>query len=191
MMTSPGTMATTILDAAERITRTVGYNGLSFRDVAAAVGIKSASVHYHFPTKAELTAMLVRRYTDRIIGYLAPIDLDGGTAAVFDAYIAAFRSSLEQQGRMCLGGMLAAETDALPEEVRAEVRRFVDTNVSWLARAIVAASGGSADPDAAVSQGRAIFAALEGAMLIARGIGDIAQFDAMAAEYRRVGLIPG
>ena len=30
-----------------------GYNGFSFRDVAAEVGIKSATIHYHFPTKAE------------------------------------------------------------------------------------------------------------------------------------------
>ena len=28
-----------------------GFHGFSFRDLAADVGIKSASVHYHFPIK--------------------------------------------------------------------------------------------------------------------------------------------
>ena len=34
-----------ILASAERLARDAGYNGFSFRDIAAEVGIKSASVH--------------------------------------------------------------------------------------------------------------------------------------------------
>ena len=59
------TRATEILDAAEGFARQTGYNGFSFRDIAAEIGIKSASVHYHFPTKGDLGAALARRYAER------------------------------------------------------------------------------------------------------------------------------
>ena len=184
-------MAAAILDAAERITQAVGYNGLSFRDLAAAVGIRSASVHYHFPTKGRLGATLARRYTDRLIGQLEQVCIaNGDPAAALDHYLAVFRASLQQGGRMCLCGMLAAETDAVPDEVRFEVRRFVELNVDWLSRVIGAASGSGAASMAVRAHARALFAALEGAMLIARGTADTVSFDAMAAQFRRFGLMP-
>ena len=39
-----------------------GYSGLNFRHLAEVVGIKSASIHYHFPTKADLGAAVAKRY---------------------------------------------------------------------------------------------------------------------------------
>ena len=59
-----------ILDAAERAIRDRGYNAVSFRDLAAAVGVKSASVHHHFPTKADLGAAVARRYAERFLDAL-------------------------------------------------------------------------------------------------------------------------
>jgi TetR/AcrR family transcriptional regulator, transcriptional repressor for nem operon len=179
--------AETILAAAEQMTQAVGYNGLSFRDLANAVGIKSASVHYHFPTKGHLGAAVARRYTDRLIDHLSKVDsLDDDPAIALAAYVKVFRTTLEQDGRMCLCGMLAAETDSVPEEVRAEVRRFVDLNVRWISKTIERAAGTSSfEPEHA----RALFAALEGAMLVARGTGDITSFDAIAVELKRMGLL--
>ena len=52
---------TKIMDTAEGFIVQGGYNAFSFRDIAEAVGIKSASVHYHYPTKADLvSAVMVR-----------------------------------------------------------------------------------------------------------------------------------
>lgn len=189
-MSPAATMPNIILDAAERMAQAVGYNGLSFRDVAAAVGIKSASVHYHFPSKGHLGAALARRYTDRLVHHLQGVDAKGeGPKAGLAAYVDVFRSTLRLDGRMCLCGMLAAETDAIPVEVRAEVRRFVDLNVDWVAATIARSSGKPADSPVIRQHARAIFAALEGAMLVARGSGDIASFDAMTKQYEDAGLL--
>ena len=38
-----------------------GYGGFSFHDVAVEIGIKNASVHHHFPTKATMAAAVARR----------------------------------------------------------------------------------------------------------------------------------
>jgi TetR/AcrR family transcriptional repressor of nem operon len=36
-----------ILSAARKVAQAHGYGGLNFRDLAAEVGIKAASIHYH------------------------------------------------------------------------------------------------------------------------------------------------
>ncbi len=182
--------AVTILDAAERVTQAVGYNGLSFRDLAEAVGIKSASVHYHYPSKGQLGAAIARRYTDRLMAHLNAVDALGlDVNEAMAAYVAVFRGTLERDGRMCLCGMLAAEKDAVPPEVQAEVRRFVDLNVAWIAATGArAADIATADPSIR-HQAMAVFAALEGAMLVARGMDDIALFDTIVAQFARTPLL--
>ena len=59
-----------ILDIAEAMIRNAGFNAFSTRDVANAVGIKSASVHYHFPTKADMGVAVTERYTSRFLEQL-------------------------------------------------------------------------------------------------------------------------
>lgn len=41
-----------ILDVAERLLQVTGYNGFSYGDVAAELGITRAALHYHFNSKA-------------------------------------------------------------------------------------------------------------------------------------------
>ena len=51
--------ANRILDVAERLVQLRGYNAFSYADVAKAVGIRKASLHYHFATKGDLGLALV------------------------------------------------------------------------------------------------------------------------------------
>ncbi len=91
-MEPPATRANEILDAAERFARTVGYNGFSFRDIAAEIGIKSASVHYHFPTKGDLGAALARRYADRFFERLgAASDIAVPSHTPVERFVGVFR----------------------------------------------------------------------------------------------------
>lgn len=178
-----------LLDVAERMTQSRGYNGVSFRDLAAAFGIKSASVHYHFPTKGQLGVALARRYTDRLLARLHEVETEcSGPGDMLAAYVGVFRATLQEDGKMCLCGMLAAEVDTLPHEVRAEIARFVALNVDWLAGVLAKTAGKGRGP-ANVRRAGAIFAALQGAMLVARGSGDIAAFDVIIGEYKGSGLL--
>ena len=122
-----------IMDEAENLARSHGYNAFSFRDLAAKVGIKSASVHYHFPTKADLGAALAKRYTERFISTLNHcIEPTDTTFEIVQRYGEAYYQALVQDGRMCLCGLFAAEVDSLPEPVAAEVQRFFEANINWL-----------------------------------------------------------
>src|SRR5688500_19860163 len=69
-----------ILDSAERLVQTRGFNGFSYADVAAELGVTKASLHYHFPGKAELGEALIGRYATRFATALEQIDAGGGDA---------------------------------------------------------------------------------------------------------------
>jgi TetR/AcrR family transcriptional regulator, transcriptional repressor for nem operon len=106
-----------LMDLAEAHIRHAGYRGFSFRDLAAELGIKSASVHHHFPTKASLAAAVVRRYGDRFLATVASPPNETGDDAI-SAYRSGFRKALERDGRMCLCGVLGAEAGVLtPDNV--------------------------------------------------------------------------
>src|SRR3954467_4343038 len=51
-----------ILAAARLAAQARGYAGLNFRELAEVVGVKHASLYYHFPSKADLGAAVARRY---------------------------------------------------------------------------------------------------------------------------------
>jgi TetR/AcrR family transcriptional regulator, transcriptional repressor for nem operon len=179
----------TILAAARAAATAHGYGGLSFRELAKEVGIKSASIHYHFPTKGDLAAALARQYTESARGALQAI-LDAGIdpPACFKRYVALFRKALENGNRMCLCGILAAGYDDLPKEVRAEVVAFADLNVEWITKVLARVKGPKGQTKEQWAQ--AIYAAIGGAQLAARSRGDVATYDQIVESYRVSGLIP-
>src|ERR1700733_8649785 len=126
-----------IMAAARLTVQDRGYSGLSFRELAKDVGIKSASIHHYFPTKGELGGALAERYTSDFAEYLDML-LDKGLdqATCIKRYTDVFRNTLLNENRMCLGGIMAAEHKELPAEVQAEVVRFSEMNVDWLARVL-------------------------------------------------------
>ena len=54
-----------ILDVAQGLVQTRGYNAFSYADIAAALHVTKASLHYHFPSKASLGLSLIARYESR------------------------------------------------------------------------------------------------------------------------------
>ncbi|MGA2036976.1 MAG: TetR/AcrR family transcriptional regulator [Acidimicrobiales bacterium] len=173
-----------ILDIAERLVQSRGFNGFSYADVAAELGITKAALHYHFPGKAELGEALIARYALRFGEALAAIDAEGGSAlARLQAYADLYLGVLRDE-RMCLCGMLAAEYQTLSDPMRQTVVRFFDDNHAWLVRVLQAGRTEgtlvfSGTPEEAAPM---IVGTLEGAMLVARPYGDAARFETVAAR---------
>ena len=179
-----------ILDTARLTVQAHGYNGLSFRHLAEVVGIKSASIHYHYPTKADLGAAVAKRYWEETAAVLEAILAEtSDPIRALHQYPGIFRKSLESENRLCLCSFMAAEYDDLPEAVKKEVQIFADINVAWLARVLMA--GGLTVSEESEPRARAIFAAVAGAQLMARSRSDLALYDAVIENYRTVGLLPG
>jgi TetR/AcrR family transcriptional repressor of nem operon len=172
-----------ILDVAERLVQVRGFNGFSYADVAAELGITKASLHHHFPSKAGLGEALVARYAERFIRALATIDADAAAApAKLDAYAGLYADVL-REGRMCLCGMLAAEYETLPTPIRGALVAFLDDNESWVEGVLEQGrKDGSLRFNAPGKEtARGILGGLEGAMLVARSHEDLDGFQAGAA----------
>ena len=177
MATVPDT-PTRILDIAERLVQTRGFNGFSYADIAEAMNVTKASLHYHFRGKADLGKRLIERYEQNFLAALAKIDAQTDDSGEKLRRYAAIYGSVLKDDRMCLCGMLAAEFGTLPDAMRVEMRHFFDVNESWLAGVLregkrekkLKFAGSAADA------AQALIGSLEGAMMIARSYRDPARF---------------
>jgi TetR/AcrR family transcriptional repressor of nem operon len=171
-----------ILDVAERLVQTRGFNGFSYADIASALTVTKASLHYHFPTKAELGKQLIERYEKTFLEALGEIERTGTDARDKLRRYARIYADVLRANRMCLCGMLAAEYATLPKPMREEMRHFFDENERWLVAVLEQgrAAGHLRFSGAALDVARAIVGSLEGAMMIARSYGEVARFQVVA-----------
>ena len=176
--------ATRILDTAEELLQVRGYNAFSYADVAAALKLTKASLHYHFPSKAALGVALVTRYSDRFAEGLDRIDdTDNSPPSKLVAYVDLYAQVIAG-GRMCLCGMLAAEYPTLPPPMQAGVRSFIDRNQGWLAGVLDhgTAAGSLHTSGSSADAAMMLLAGLEGAMLVARPYADVERFRSAARQ---------
>ena len=173
-----------ILDVAERLVQTRGFNGFSYADIAGALAVTKASLHYHFPTKAELGTRLIARYERAFLAALGEIDRTTGDAREKLASYAKIYADVLRNNRMCLCGMLAAEYTTLPKPMKDEMRHFFDENERWLVAVLEEGrrSGALKFAGSALDVARALVGALEGAMMLARSYGEVARFEAVAGR---------
>lgn len=162
-----------ILAAAEARLRSDGYGAVSFRDLANDVGVKSASVHYHFPRKEDLGVAVVAAYTEKVLEALAAAGQGNTPQDRLAGYIGVFRHALVQENAICLCAMLGAEAKGLPVPVAEAVRVFFQANIDWLDEALADAARKPKPAE--------IIAALEGAMLLANTMESTAMFEDVAS----------
>jgi TetR/AcrR family transcriptional repressor of nem operon len=174
-----------ILDIAERLVQTHGYNGFSYADISSELRIRNASIHYHFPSKTDLGKRLVARYRENFMAALA--ELEARTPDVrrrLRTYVGFWSQVLRDRDRMCLCGMMAADIATLPKAVRAEIKEFFEENEAWLVRVLNAGRKAktlrlSGSPEV---EARLLTMGLEGAMLVARSYGEPRRFDEIATR---------
>ena len=163
-----------ILDLAQSLIQTRGYNAMSYRHLADEIGIKTSSIHYYFPAKEDLGRALMARYREAIKGALAQIDSDTNDPSLkIERYAELFANSV-RSGCICLGGMLATDLMTLPQAVQTEVKKFFSENEAWLSSVLNAGreSGQFTFEGSPKNKAETIFSALEGAMIAARLFND-------------------
>lgn len=164
-----------IIDTATALLQTRGFNAFSYNDISALVGIKTASIHYHFPGKNDLGKSVMRKHRDAHKLALNEIDstLDDPLKKL-QAYAELFTCTLADDFKMCPCVMFTNDIRNLAEPIKNEVQGFFIDNEIWLASVLKEGLkkntfhfDGSANECA-----RTIFAAFEGAMLSARAFED-------------------
>jgi TetR/AcrR family transcriptional repressor of nem operon len=162
-----------------------GYNAFSYADVAKAVGIRKASLHYHFATKGDLGVALVERYRRAFLAALGSIEAGSDESLERLERYAELYASVLRRKRMCMCGMLATDAATLPRAMRSSVSEFFTENVGWLSRVLDQGRrrGELRFGGTPASMAKFFVSSLEGAMLVAYGSGN---FDSLAGASRQL-----
>ena len=168
--------AAEIVACARSLLAAGGYNSFSYADISESVHISKASIHHHFPSKAELVRTAVERYREDARAGMAALDRQvDDPLAQLQAYVAYWAACIHDgTSSLCICAMLAAELPAIPNEVADEVRGHFLELTAWLATALAkGATRGlfrlSGSPEA---EAQTFMATVHGAMLSARAYGD-------------------
>jgi len=174
-------MKTKLLNCAEQLARKRGFDGFSYADIAKEIGIKKASIHYHFPTKSDLALALITRYRLNLTALLhALAQKDISAATKIKAYITIYREALSDGSTICLCISFSSAKESLSSEVIEELQLFRDDSITWLSYVFRQGLKDHSINDITniKDEAYACLATVEGGHLIARSANDITQFDA-------------
>lgn len=157
-----------------------GYNGFSYADIAEQVQVRKASIHHHFPTKADLVKATVALHRDATRRGLQSLDeLAPDPLERLIAYSRFWAECIQQSNPpICICALLAAELPAVPVEVADEVKGHFEDLHAWTTTAMAegAASGVMRLRDSPAAEASMFVASVHGAMLAARAAGDASVF---------------
>lgn len=115
-----------ILEIAESMLRSRGFNSFSYKDISSIMDIKNAAIHHYFPTKTGLSVQIVKQETGKI-KRLRQTGIEGLKGLVTTFYHASMKSQI------CLTGSLTPDYTQLPEEMQAAVREMCLVTLKWVA----------------------------------------------------------
>ncbi|WP_456792659.1 TetR/AcrR family transcriptional regulator [Bradyrhizobium sp. USDA 4506] len=165
-----------ILDVAQPLIVAGGYNGFSYADISDAIGIRKASIHHHFPTKAELVSALVDRYRQQTaLGLKLLQEQFASPTDQLQAYVNFWQACIGDASLpFCVCAMLAGEMPMLPDEIASRVRAHFRHLAGWLTSVLQAGAEQhlfrlDQRPD---EEAQMLMASVHGAMLSARAFDD-------------------
>lgn len=175
-MSKLSTTSDDILDCAQTLIMKGGYNGFSYADIAAVVGIRKASIHHHFPSKADLVRALISRYrADAREGFAKVETMTSDPHEQLQLYVGYWQKCLRDgTAPICVCALLAGELPVLPPEIATEVRLHFQTLSNFLTG--ILGRGSDSDAlhlsDTPSVEAEAFMATVHGGMLSARVGGD-------------------
>ncbi|WP_435945512.1 TetR/AcrR family transcriptional regulator [Dryocola sp. BD586] len=184
MTTERSQKANEILSCTRELLTSGGYRSFSFADIADRVNIRKASIHHHFPSKAELVRTVVAQYREEArTGMKLLSDKLNDPAAELQAYLDYWSTCIKDgSSPFCICAMLAAELPTLPPDVAAEVSGHFTDLSHWLAAVLRRGEGknvfqlrGTISAEAGL-----LMATVHGAMLAARAFNDAEIFGKIA-----------
>jgi TetR/AcrR family transcriptional repressor of nem operon len=179
-MGSSTSTADEILGHARSLIIAGGYNGFSYADIAAEIGIRKASIHHHFPTKVDLVRTLVLRYRQEAEAGFAEIERHvPDPVELLRSYADYWRVCIADATHpFCVCALLASELPSLPSDVAAEVSAHFRSLSTWLTSVFErgAQQGNLLIAATPAVEAEAFMATVHGAMLSARAYDDPEMF---------------
>jgi len=159
-----------LLDHAQSLIQRRGYNAFSYKDLATAIGIRTASIHYHFPSKGDLGTALMQRYHAQLELELERIERTAKTQQQrLESFIKLYGKT-EKQHAICLCGSLAADRETLSQPLQEAVDRYLKRSQEWVSQQIQRgiASGEFAARGEPRDLAATLISGLQGGLILAR-----------------------
>lgn len=174
-MKKAGTTEATIIQLGTELIQSRGVNGFSFADIAKAMDIKKASIHYYFPSKTDLIAKVLEDYQQDFEQNLQ--DIKENNDSLFQRLVeftGLYRRDLEE-GCLSLPVMLLAEGQSLSEDIQQSVREFFQLNIAWL-ETVFAAQG------VPTQKAKDFYASIQGLQLLSQASKNVDDFDQLMVD---------
>lgn len=119
-----------IIKIADSFIREKGFNAFSFYDISNKVGIKTASIHYHFPSKADLGVAVINDHVEKLnivveeFRLKSPVDKLNKFFSIY--------SNIKNENKICLVGSLATDFNTLNEKVKVKLKEFSELFLNWV-----------------------------------------------------------
>jgi TetR/AcrR family transcriptional regulator, transcriptional repressor for nem operon len=170
-----GDTADRILESAHALLADRGYSAFSYADIAEMVKIRKASIHHHFPTKATLVTTVLKQHRLKLGLALRTVTqrIDNPLKRL-DAYVLHWEKCIRDKTEpICIAALLGAELPTLPEEVKAEVKRYFRDLKEWIRETMEQghSEGIIRLEQSAANEAETFMALMHGAMISARTYG--------------------
>ncbi|WCN11321.1 TetR family transcriptional regulator [Marinomonas mediterranea] len=174
-----------IMDAAEKAILKSGYKAMSFRDLAAEVGIKSASVHYHFPTKGDLVTAVMQRYKEEFAKRLVlPKKKKSAAQKALNKFIDGFKETVVDQDNLSLCTVLSAEKSLLEPATLEELSAFYQLKLDWLSSVVSYMRKDWMTTEEISNYASQILASLHGGSVLVKVTGEPEMFNQATCHWR-------
>lgn len=121
---------TDIVNIADELIRTKGYNAFSYTDISTRLNIKNASIHYHFPTKSDLGVEVIMSTIEQFkVVTEAWNKMDSRTQ--FKKFVT-MHDKTNKKHWLCLMGALSSSVDTLSEDMKKELKKMANTILDYL-----------------------------------------------------------
>jgi len=184
----PGDTKEQIINVGENLLLNLGYNGFSYRHISSALNIRNASIHYHFPQKADLGVAIIKRAGERFEKWTQSQKIQEATfSEKLDALFFLFRRFLTAGGQVCFAGSLQTDFKTLPVEMQMETRAFILNMLKWSTNLLKEGreQGEFKYPGDPENQALVILTSLQGALQTAR-VTDASCFDAITRQIKNL-----
>jgi TetR/AcrR family transcriptional repressor of nem operon len=181
-----GETADRILQTAHTLIADRGYSAFSYADIAEAVHVRKASIHHHFPTKANLVVSVLKAHRSQLVhGTQSLTDQIEDPLARLQAYVQHWEGCIRGKTQpFCIAALLAAELPSLPAEVSVEIQHHFQELSEWIRKTLEEGARkrklklqGTPEDEA-----QTFMALVHGAMLSARALGNCDVFQTITTN---------
>jgi AcrR family transcriptional regulator len=119
-----------IINIANELIWSVGYNAFSYADISKKLNIKNAAIHYYFPNKSDLGVEIIRR---NLAVFLKKTNAwkNMDYRQQLEKYITMHDDFIKNRW-ICIVGSLSPAYDTLPENMQTELQKLINAIINWL-----------------------------------------------------------